>query len=43
MAISDAYPNGRWHPYVGIGVGMHMMSFRLVETEGLVVVFLGVI
>ena len=21
MAISDAYPNGRWHPYVGIGVG----------------------
>ena len=28
MAISDAYPNGRWFPYVGIGVGMHQMSFR---------------
>ncbi len=28
MAISEAYPNGRWHPYVGIGVGMHQMSFR---------------
>jgi len=28
MAISDAYPNGRWHPYVGIGVGMHQMSMR---------------
>ncbi|MDF0652402.1 MAG: hypothetical protein P0121_13145 [Nitrospira sp.] len=28
MAISESYPNGRWHPYVGIGVGAHMMSFR---------------
>ena len=28
MAISEAYPNGRWFPYVGIGVGMHQMAFR---------------
>jgi len=28
MAISDAYPNGRWHPYVGIGVGAHQMLMR---------------
>ena len=28
MAISEAYPNGRWHPYVGIGVGMHQMAMR---------------
>jgi opacity protein-like surface antigen len=28
MAISEAYPNGRWFPYVGIGVGMHQMSMR---------------
>ncbi len=28
MGISDLYPNGRWHPYVGIGVGMHQMSMR---------------
>ncbi|BFU92662.1 MAG: hypothetical protein NTAFB01_38490 [Nitrospira sp.] len=28
MAISEAYPNGRWFPYVGVGVGMHQMSFR---------------
>jgi hypothetical protein len=28
MAISEAYPNGRWHPYVGVGVGMHQMSMR---------------
>ncbi len=26
MAISDAYPNGRWFPYVGIGVGAHQMA-----------------
>jgi hypothetical protein len=26
MAISEAYPNGRWHPYVGIGVGAHQMA-----------------
>ncbi|MBH0178045.1 MAG: hypothetical protein HP491_09310 [Nitrospira sp.] len=28
MGISDLYPNGRWHPYVGIGVGMHQMTMR---------------
>jgi hypothetical protein len=28
MAISEAYPNGRWHPYVGIGLGMHQMAMR---------------
>ena len=28
IAISEAYPNGRWFPYVGIGVGMHQMSMR---------------
>lgn len=28
MAISESYPNGRWHPYVGIGVGAHQMSMR---------------
>jgi hypothetical protein len=28
LEISDSYPNGRWHPYVGIGVGMHQMSMR---------------
>jgi len=28
LAISEAYPNGRWFPYVGIGVGMHQMSMR---------------
>jgi hypothetical protein len=26
MDISEAYPNGRWHPYVGIGVGAHQMA-----------------
>ena len=26
--ISEAYPNGRWHPYVGIGVGAHQMAMR---------------
>ena len=26
MAISESYPNGRWHPYVGIGVGAHQMA-----------------
>jgi len=34
MAISDAYPNGRWHPYVGIGVGMHQMASRPGGTRG---------
>jgi hypothetical protein len=28
MEISDSYPNGRWFPYVGVGVGMHQMSMR---------------
>ncbi|MGC4096066.1 MAG: hypothetical protein QM706_03030 [Nitrospira sp.] len=35
MAISEAYPNGRWHPYVGIGVGMHQMAFRPGGSHGL--------
>jgi len=28
MAISEAYPNGRWFPYVGIGVGAHQMATK---------------
>jgi hypothetical protein len=28
LAISEAYPNGRWFPYVGIGVGAHQMAMR---------------
>ena len=28
MAMSEAYPNGRWFPYIGIGVGMHQMAMR---------------
>jgi hypothetical protein len=28
MGISEAYPNGRWHPYVGVGVGAQQMSYR---------------
>jgi hypothetical protein len=28
MAISEAYPNGRWHPYVGIGVGAHQLAMK---------------
>ncbi len=28
MAISESYPNGRWHPYVGIGVGAHQMTMK---------------
>lgn len=28
MAISEAYPNGRWHPYVGVGVGAHQLAYR---------------
>jgi hypothetical protein len=28
MAISEAYPNGRWFPYVGIGVGAHQLAQR---------------
>ena len=34
MAISASYPNGRWFPYVGIGVGMHQMSMRPGGTRG---------
>jgi hypothetical protein len=28
MAISESYPNGRWHPYVGVGVGAHQMAMK---------------
>ncbi len=28
MAISEAYPNGRWFPYVGVGVGAHQIATR---------------
>ncbi len=28
MGISEAYPNGRWHPYVGIGGGAHQLAMR---------------
>lgn len=28
MAISEAYPNGRWFPYIGIGGGAHQISYR---------------
>jgi hypothetical protein len=28
IAISEAYPNGRWFPYVGIGVGAHQLAQR---------------
>ena len=28
MAISEAYPNGRWFPYVGIGVGAHQIATK---------------
>src|SRR5512139_3689451 len=28
MAISETYPNGRWFPYVGIGVGAHQMAMK---------------
>lgn len=28
MGISEAYPNGRWHPYVGVGGGAHQLSMR---------------
>jgi hypothetical protein len=26
MAISESYPNGRWHPYIGVGVGAHQLA-----------------
>lgn len=28
MAISEAYPNGRWFPYIGGGVGAHQMALK---------------
>ncbi|MDH4082100.1 MAG: hypothetical protein OEV99_02050 [Nitrospira sp.] len=28
MGISEAYPNGRWHPYVGVGGGAHQLAMR---------------
>ncbi len=28
MGISEAYPNGRWHPYVGVGGGAHQLVMR---------------
>jgi opacity protein-like surface antigen len=28
FAISEAYPNGRWHPYIGVGGGAHQLAFR---------------
>lgn len=34
MAISEAYPNGRWHPYVGIGVGAHQLAMRAGGARG---------
>jgi hypothetical protein len=35
MGISETYPNGRWFPYVGIGVGMHQMAMRPGGSRGL--------
>ncbi len=28
MAISEGYPNGRWFPYVGVGVGAHQLGMK---------------
>jgi hypothetical protein len=28
LAISEAYPNGRWFPYIGIGVGAHQLAMK---------------
>lgn len=28
MGISESYPNGRWHPYIGIGGGAHQLAMR---------------
>ncbi len=28
MDVSEAYPNGRWHPYIGVGVGAHQLAMR---------------
>jgi hypothetical protein len=38
LAISEAYPNGRWFPYVGLGVGMHQMAMRPGGTHGISVI-----
>lgn len=35
MAISESYPNGRWHPYVGIGVGAHQIAMAPGGARGL--------
>jgi len=35
MAISEAYPNGRWFPYAGVGVGAHQMAMRPGGMRGL--------
>ena len=29
MGISESYPNGRWFPYIGGGVGAHQMAMRV--------------
>jgi len=34
MMISEAYPNGRWHPYIGGGVGAHQMAMRVGGARG---------
>jgi len=34
VSISEAYPNGRWFPYVGIGVGAHQMMMRHGGSKG---------
>lgn len=34
LGISEAYPNGRWYPYIGVGGGAHQMAFRPGGTLG---------
>ncbi|MBH0204428.1 MAG: hypothetical protein HP498_01140 [Nitrospira sp.] len=34
VGISEAYPNGRWYPYIGIGVGAHQMAMKPGGQEG---------
>ena len=34
MAISEAYPNGRWFPYVGVGGGAHQLAYRMGGSRG---------
>jgi opacity protein-like surface antigen len=38
LAVSEAYPNGRWFPYLGLGVGMHQMAMRPGGTHGISVI-----